>query len=280
DSNNIANISSQTTRSIFGSKILKLYSLPEGLCEITAIYIDKDFDSVYETILGPDEFYYYFSIWKDSRIGFIQYNDMFIEQSTYNIKIEYKYSESTVDFPFFLSMTGLVSDIYDTEIIVYDIQDIKISKQFDGLNIDYHGPVITPLFLEGEHFNSTASQLSFEVIDQNGVESVDLYFSKKLGYQYWTKSDKTPWSPRSFVETSSGDLFMVDPSDRRTLLKSSDSGDTWQSYYSSQCYFEQFLFYDQTNERLFYAFTDLDKIYIHQYVLTYFQFFDLTDDSR
>ncbi|MFX1256495.1 MAG: hypothetical protein ACFFAN_01445, partial [Promethearchaeota archaeon] len=177
---NIANLSVQTSRSITGQKLLKIDSVPGGTCEITRIHIDSNNNGTFDTILGLDKFFYYFSVYGEERRLFIQFSDLFIEYDFYDVKIEYTFSSYTPNYPFVfkLDVGELVSDVYNVEVSMHELYSTTLTKTFNGINIDHDGPTTVPLFNNFASFNGTSGAVSFEVEDPNGVDSVNLFIGE------------------------------------------------------------------------------------------------------
>jgi len=179
NSENIANLTLQTSRSNNGEKILRINNKSQGICEITRIFIDSDYDLIYDTILESDQLFYYFSTTSDNRSLFLHYNDEFVEEHVipyYQVAIEYKFSDSAVLLPFVLNydIGDLVSDIYDIEVNAYDIHGRLVTKTFQGMVVDDDGPHILPLFNNNTRLNCTSGQITFQLIDPSKVDSVEL----------------------------------------------------------------------------------------------------------
>jgi len=63
-------------------------------------------------------------------------------------------------------------------------------------------------------------------------------------------SSRKPSSTHLFIETSDGDLYLVDSVDNTKIYKSTDKGDNW-SEIEDRTYTIQGIWYDRTNERLY-----------------------------
>jgi len=174
---NVANISMQATRTISGQQVLKVGSVPAGLFEITKIYVDLYEDGSYNVTISPEDLFYYYGIDDDERTLFIQYDENFIEQDTYQVRIEYTYTTSEISgFSYYLPLdvVNFVSDIYDVTITANTIHNTKIIRTFSSMNIDHSGPLIDPLFEENAWFGSESGIASFKITDPNDVSNAYL----------------------------------------------------------------------------------------------------------
>ncbi|KKL52818.1 hypothetical protein LCGC14_2281670, partial [marine sediment metagenome] len=185
---NIRYLTAQATRTFSGNQVLKVEKIPEGIYEVTHLYVDSNADQTFATTLNPNDFFYYYSIKSDgNRTLFIQYNEDFVEQGVYDVKVEYLYSTTPLynNYTFFLDLdvSTLVSDIYNVQVTLYDIHNNPITKIYNNVNIDYRGPTINPLFTNGIFLNNTAGNISFDISDPNGVDLVNLYYSQNLSPQ-------------------------------------------------------------------------------------------------
>ena len=189
---NIANLSVQTFRSVDGLKFLRINKIPTEIVKILKIYIDTNLDSKPDKVLGADKFFYYINSYGNNRDLFVYFDDGFVENTFYNVFVEYLYSKISPwinkeptklilnrlyeKYPFFsdIESNKIVSDIYKVEISVYDVHNAKIASKTELINIDYNGPRIVPLFTNRTFSNPIVGQISFEIIDSNGVDSVKL----------------------------------------------------------------------------------------------------------
>jgi len=224
----VNNLTIQTSRSVFGRKVLRIDQIPNDLCEISRLFIDANQDSVYEAIIEKEDIFAYFGIYQKERTLFMQYEDKFIENSYYDVVIEYTYSNETLQYSFFLDVdfADLVPDWYDMQVIGYNIRNEKEIRHYK-VNIDYDGPVIVPLFNDERYLNSTSGQIEFVFSDHNVIDSFQLLM-KQGGYTYLRTADYVPYSAHDFIGTSSGALYLINSLNRKQLLKSSDKGETWK----------------------------------------------------
>ncbi|MBA7597629.1 hypothetical protein ES703_04634 [subsurface metagenome] len=129
-SENIANLSLEATRSMSGAQVLRIDLVPGGMAEITRLFVTSE--STDPRVIDSNEIFYYFGISNVNRTLFIQFSDDFIESTFFNVTIEYKYSSNIEDnFPFMVEydISNFVSDIYNVEIIAYDIHNTRVTRR-------------------------------------------------------------------------------------------------------------------------------------------------------
>ncbi|MHA2029619.1 MAG: hypothetical protein ACW99Q_09540, partial [Candidatus Kariarchaeaceae archaeon] len=103
------------------------------------------------------------------------------------MKVEYLYSQglqSNSTFKLNLDVSNIISDIYDIQIAAYNIHNEITTIAYNNVMIDHSGPVVTPLFNDGDFFNNTAGSLSFNIFDPSGVDSASISYSRDYDYPF------------------------------------------------------------------------------------------------
>ncbi|MHA2325964.1 MAG: LamG-like jellyroll fold domain-containing protein, partial [Promethearchaeota archaeon] len=187
DLQSIDNRSIQVTHSSSGQQVVKVENMTAGFCEITNIYIDPQYNGSFSTTINLNDIFYYVSNNNGNQTLNIQFDDLSIEHIIYYVKVEYLYSQglqSNSTFKLNLDVSNISSDIYDIQIAAYNIHNEITTIAYNNVMIDHSGPVVTPLFNDGDFFNNTAGSLSFNIFDPSGVDSASISYSRDYDYPF------------------------------------------------------------------------------------------------